>query len=116
MRPESPSEFPDFTGQRIYLDPTVLEHIEARHPEMAGFLNRIHEAVREPDFVYFRPRTHVYLFYKLGVLNGKLANTYMVIIVRYNELGEGGVRTVYPTTQPATGDTLVHVRPQRGPR
>ena len=86
---------PDVNGQRIRVDPTVLEHIEARHPEIAGFLNRIQEAVREPDFVYFRPRTHVYL--------------------RYNDLGEGEVRTVYPTNQPARGDTLVHVRPRRGP-
>ena len=92
MRPKVPSEYVDYIGRRINLDPTVVEHIEARHPEMSGYLSRTGDVLGEPDFVYFRHRTSSYLFYKLGVSTGKLANTYMVVVVRYNELGEGKVR------------------------
>ena len=80
---------------------------------MVLFLDNVCGVVSMPDFVYLRRRVGSYLFYKLGVLTGKLLNTYMVAIVRYNEVGEGEVRTIYPTTRPAGGDELVYVRPTR---
>lgn len=104
----------DFSGRRVYLTQRVANHIQERHREMAPFLARVCDVLSVPDFVYLRLRTDSYLFYKLDVLTGKLVNTYMVAIVRYNEVGEGEVRTVYPTTRPASGDELVHLRPARG--
>ena len=108
-------ECSDFTGRRVYLSLGVAQHIKERHPEITEFLEYICDVLAEPDFVYQRLRVHSLLFYRLGVLTGRLANTYMVAVVRYNGIDVGEVRTVYPTTRPASGDSLIHVRPRRGP-
>ena len=99
----------DFSGRNVLVTQSVATHIRRRHPEMIPFLDDVCEVLRAPDFVYRRARVGSHLFYKLGVLSGKLARTYIVVIVRYNEADEGTVRTMYPTTRPATGDDLVHI-------
>ena len=106
-------ECTDFARRQVYLTRTVAEHIRRRHPEMIPFLERICDVLEQPDLVYERTRVNSTLFYKLEVLTGRLANTYMVAVVRYNE-EVGQIRTVYPTTSPASGDSLLHVRPRRG--
>lgn len=105
---------PDFAGRQVNLTRDVADHVKARHPEVKPFLQHICEVLESPDLVYLRYRVNSYLFYKLGVLRGRLSNTYMVAVVRYNEAREGEVRTVYPTTRPAGGDMLVHISPRRG--
>lgn len=97
----------------MHLTRTAADHIRSRHPEIAPFLEKVRDVLETPDFVYLRERSNTHLFYKLGTLTGKLANTYMVVIVRYNESGDGEVRTVYPTTRVASGDTLLYLRPGR---
>jgi hypothetical protein len=72
---------------------------------MVPFVNRTCDVLSAPNIVYYRERTASYLFYKLGVPTGKFANTYMVVVVSYNESGEGQVKTMYPTTRP-TDDEL----------
>lgn len=104
----------DFSGRTVNLTRNVATHIGERHPEMVPFLPDVCAVLAAPDLVYQRPRVSSYLFYKLGVLAGTLSNTYMVVVVRYNEVGMGEVRTAYPTTRPANSDTLVQVRPGRG--
>lgn len=104
----------DFAQRTVDLTVDVADHVVARHPEVKSFLQHICEVLEAPDFVYHRLRVNSYMFYKLGMLAGRLANTYMVVVVRYNEEGRGLVRTVDPTTQPARGDTLMYVRPRRG--
>ena len=104
----------DCWGQSVSVGQDLFGHVALRHPEMEPFLTRICEVLEAPDFIYTRPRTQSYLFYKLGILTGRLYNTYMVGIVRYGLIGEATVRTVYPTTQPARGDLLSFVRPRRG--
>ena len=108
------TECTDFAGRRVYLSVVVAEHIGRRHPEMGPFLGYICEVLERPDFVYERARVPSYLYYRLGILTGRLSNTYLVAVVRYNDANEGVVRTMYPTTQPASGDTLSYVRPRRG--
>jgi hypothetical protein len=103
----------DFSGRTVSLTRSVATHIGERHPEMVPFLRDVCAVLAAPDLVYLRPRVSSHLFYKLGILTGKLSNIYMVVIVRYNEVGEGEVRTAYPTTIPANSDTLIHVRPGR---
>lgn len=100
----------DFWGRHVIVTRSVAEHIGRRHPEMVAFLSNACDVLRAPDLVYGRPRVNSYLFYKLGVLTGRMSNTYMAVIVRYNESSEGAVRTIYATTRPAGGDTLVHMR------
>jgi len=104
----------DFSGRTVHLTQRVATHIGERHPEMVPFLHDVCAVLATPDLVYRRPRVSSYLFYKLGVLTDPLSNTYMVVVVRYNEIGMGEVRTVYPTTSPANGDILMQVRPGRG--
>ena len=104
----------DFLGRDVHLGFNAANHIAQRHPEMASFLDRICDVLTTPDLVYRRPRVGSNLFYKLGVLTGTLANTYMVVVVRYNEKGSGEVRTAYPTTRPVDRDELIHIRPTRG--
>ena len=104
----------DFAQRRVTLSRAVADHVKARHPDIVPFLERVCDVLDTPDFAFHRSRVNSHLFYRLGVLSGRLANTCMVVIVRYNEEGEGQVRTVYPTTQPARGDTLLYVRPRRG--
>ncbi len=76
---------------------------------MVAHLDKICDVLRSPNFVYFRERTNSYLFYKLGILLGSIANNYMVVIVGYDISEEGFVKTAYSTGRPAYGDTLVHV-------
>lgn len=104
----------DWSGRPVTLAQNIAQHIAIRHPEMISFLQRTCDVLAAPDFVYFRERTDSYLFYRLGILDGRLYNTYMVVIVRYGAEDHGTVRTIYPTTQPASGDTLCDVRPRRG--
>jgi hypothetical protein len=103
----------DFAHRTVRLTADVAAHVGARHPEVELFLPHICGVLEARDFVYHRLRVNSYLLYKLGMLTGRLANTYMVVVVRYNEQGQGEVRTVYPTTQPARGDTLRYIRPRR---
>ena len=103
----------DWLGRSVTLDQNTTDHVATRHPEMVPYLGLVCDVLTMPDFVYFRERTQAHLFYKLGILDGRLYNTYMVVIVRYEAGGRGIVRTVYPTTQPARGDTLMYVRPRR---
>ena len=79
---------------------------------MTAFLGNVCDVLMAPDLVYQRPRVDSFLFYKLDVLTGKMDNTYMVVIVSYDEEEKGTVRTMYPTTRPASGDTLVHMAPR----
>ena len=113
-QPDLPLECSDYSGRTIRLDSDTIEHITLRHPEMTEFLSRICDVALSPDFVYYRQRTNSYLFYRLGLLTGRLANTYMVVIIRYNDLDDGEGRTVYPTTSPARGDVLIHMGPPGG--
>ncbi len=102
----------DYSGRRVHLTQRFADHIRIRHPEMISFLQYICDVLMAPDFVYLRSRVNTHLYYKLGILTGKLSNTYMVVIVRYNDDGDGEVRTVYPTTRPASRDTLLSIRPK----
>jgi len=105
----------DYLGRPVYLTQNTTNHIQKRHPEITPFLDKICDALAAPNFVYHRPRVSSFLFYRLGVLTGKLSNTYMVVIVRYNEVGDGDIKTVYATTHPASDDTLIHIGSGRGP-
>ena len=97
----------DLAGRSIYLTVEVAEHIRVHHPEIVRFLDRTCEALEQPDFV-----VPTYSLRRLqGLLTGRIATAYMVVVVRYNESGDGVVRTVYPTTRPATGDRLIYARP-----
>lgn len=113
--PDSWDECIDFAGRSVSFSRRVVEHTEERHPEITGFLEYVCQVLVDPDFVYERTRVHSLLFYRLGVLTGRASNTCMVVVVRYNEADEGEVRTVYPTTRPASGDRLTHLRTRRGP-
>lgn len=101
----------DLAGRSIYSTVEVAEHIRVHHPEIVRFLDRTCEALEQPDFVYQRIRSGALLYYRQGLLTGRIATAYMVVVVRYNESGDGVVRTVYPTTRPATGDRLIYARP-----
>ncbi len=104
----------DWSGRPVMLAQNIAEHNASRHPEMVRFLQRTCDVLEAPDFVYFRSRTQSHLFYNLGILDDRLYNTYMVVIVGYGAGDHGTVRNIYPTTQPASGDTLLEVRPRRG--
>lgn len=43
LRPGLIPKVLEFTGDTAHLDLSTLEKVEAYHPEMAGFLNGIHE-------------------------------------------------------------------------
>ena len=101
----------DFAGRSVYLTVEVAEHVRVRHPEIVGFLDRTCEALEQPDFVYERIRSGAFLYYRQGLLTGRIATAFMVVVVQYNESGDGVVRTVYPTRRPATGDRLILARP-----
>ena len=80
-QPDLPLECSDYSGLTVRVDSDAIEHISLRHPEMTEFINRICDVVLSPDFVYYRERTNYFLFYRLGLLTGRLANTYMVVII-----------------------------------
>jgi hypothetical protein len=103
-----PDNCPDYLGRQVIISQSVIEHIEERHPEMVAHWDKLCEVLRSPDFVYYRQRTNSFLFYKLRVLTGKIANNYMLAIVRYDERGEGFLKTSYSTGLPAYREALVY--------
>ena len=102
---ELPSSCVDYRGRSVSIPPEVAGHVVRRHPEMRGQLDKICDVLNSPTLVYFRQRTDSYLFYKLGVLSGRVANNYMVVVVRYLDTGNL-VKTAYSTGRPASGDSL----------
>ena len=103
-----PNTCTDYRSRQVTVPQEVIEHIRTRHPEMEPHSGKLCEVLRNPDFVYFRERTNSYLFYKLRVLSGRIANNYMVVIVQYNRDDEGLLKTAYSTGRPAYGDSLVY--------
>ncbi len=76
---------------------------------MLPYIAKVCEALQEPDLVYERTTARVRLYYKLGMLTGRLRRTYVVVLVRY-DLRPQEVRTMYPSTRPAASDTLIYMR------
>ena len=109
------AECTDIWAYPVTLTLSRADHIRSGHPEIGSFLPRVCDVLSEPNLVYLRPRVGSYLFYRLGILAGRLAGAYMVVVVRYNESGGSG-RTFYATTRPATGDSLVYMDPRKGRR
>jgi len=99
----------DWSGRPVTLSQNTVDHIAIRHVEMAPFLRRTCDVLETPGLVHFRSRTQSYLFYKLGILDGRLYNTYMVVIVAYDQENNGTVSTAYPTTRPARGDIPIRL-------
>lgn len=104
-----PIECIDHEGRRVIVTEAVATHVSQRHVEMMIHLEKICDVLKTPDLVYFRKRTDSYIFYKLGVLSGSMSRNYMVVIAKYDENGEGLVRTTFSTGKPANGDMLVHM-------
>ena len=102
----------DYRGRSVLVPLDVAAHVAQRHKEIEEHLGKICDVLESPDAVYFRERTDSYFFYKLGVLSGKLAQNYMVVIVKYSG-ASGVVRTAYSTSRPATGDSLIYVQRRR---
>lgn len=107
----APSTCVDYRGRTVSVPAEVAYHVVQRHPEMKGHLGKICEVLNSPTLVYFRERTDSYIYYKLGVLSGRVANNYMVVVVIYLSTGNL-VKTVYSTGRPASGDSLAFM--QRG--
>ena len=106
MPNEPQIECTDYDGRRVALTRRTVVHVEGRHLEMVRFLNRTCDVLGAPNLVCYRKRTDSHLYYKLGVLTGKLSNTYMVVVVRYNQTRGASQNAVW-TTRPADDELRV---------
>jgi hypothetical protein len=86
----------DWEGHEVVLlESRWHAHIAIRHPEVAGYLDRIPEVLAKPNLVFqsnFDKDT--LLFYRLGVTDGPHKNNYLTVVVRYKR-HVGEVLTVY---------------------
>lgn len=95
--------FPSAIGKTFELTEERQAHILRYHPDVGPFLDRIGEALKQPDALRRSNQdSQVVLFYKFypDILGGK----YMVIVVKENE--RGFILTVYLTKSIRTGVAL----------
>lgn len=100
----------DWKGREVVLPKSRWHgHIAVRHPEVAGYLDRIPEALARPNLVFQSDLDeHTLLFYRLGVTDGRYKNNYLTVVVRYKRR-VGEVLTVYAPLAPTGGiGRLIH--------
>lgn len=72
------------------------EHILARHPEAENYLEAAKETVGSPDLMLDVDNGSFY-YYKAGLGRGKFSRCYVLVIVRYHGVAEGGQQGDVPT-------------------
>lgn len=99
-------EFKDHAGIPVFLSEECWkQHILVRHAEIKRFLSKLRKVVEEPDVWRQSDKEEdVILYYKSGIIKGKYAGLYLVVVVRYVEGGKKGyVTTAYLTGRPKGG-------------
>lgn len=101
----------DPRGLKISLSRDSWEHCITSHPEIADFLAEVQLTVRDPDAIYFDPKstesrvpgTRVFWYVKAGVLSGRLQDDLMSVVVKVvRNNDEGFVSTALPIDKPLT--------------
>lgn len=87
------SEITAFNGTKVVLTEERWKHILVRHPELENKINRITEAVAEPDESYIDSAGAVHALKR--VVGG--VSEYVVVIYRKTD-EEGYIRTAYYTS------------------
>ena len=102
----------DWAGREVVLlESRWHGHIALRHPEVAGYLDRIPEVLAKPNLVFqSNLDKDTLLFYRLGVTDGRRKNNYLTVVVRYkSDMGE--VLTIYVPIAPTGGiGRLIYAR------
>ena len=88
-------------------------HIVERRPELAECVPQIQEVIQNPQIITRDTNTGSYLLSRLGVVQGKWANLYLEVVVRYDEDADpivGTVLTVYFNDRIPKGDLRWFIR------
>ena len=95
----------DVRGRLVRLTEERREHLETKHPEMAGQRPRFVETLREPDSVVrSRAGAGIELFYRLYD-QSPVSSKYMCVVVKVLS-GDNFVVTAYYTDRVKAGEVL----------
>ena len=72
----TPTVCVDYQHRDVSVPADVAAHVAQRHQEIEEHLHRLCDALATPNLVYFRERSRSHLFYKLGILTGRLSRNY----------------------------------------
>ena len=96
----------DKNGRQIRLTDERLAHMEAAHPEMRGQIDRIKDALREPEqIVRSKSDPCVELFYRLYA-STPVTRKHLCVVVKSLSDENTFVVTAYFTDKPKRGELL----------
>lgn len=83
-------------------------HIAVRHPEIMHYLSEIQEVIRNPAIITLDEGGAHHLS-KRSAVGGRYSNTYLDVVVKYNEISgtlRGNVLTVFFNARSPKGELL----------
>jgi hypothetical protein len=95
--------YTDVLDEEIVLTQQVRAVILSKHPEVADFIDQIHQVLREPDEIRQSirdDRVVLYYRYEAKVLDGK----WLVVVVK--QIDRNYVSTVYATDKVKSGEII----------
>ena len=81
---------------------------------MEAYLDEVCHVLAVPDLVYSHVRTKTHWYYKLGVCRDREAETYMLVIVGYNDEGVRWVKTCHAILNPVVEPGHWRIYPDQG--
>jgi hypothetical protein len=96
----------DVFGQSVVGSLSAWDHIEKRHPEMAGRENEVKAAIERPISVHAGNMSGDKKFYGQQIAAGFWKDYFPVAIVTYTKKGDGHLKTAYLVPQQSAGKVL----------